>query len=61
MIEQTLGKYIGPMARMLVRREIARCGSFRELAAAVAATIDKKEQREEFLKALHKALPRRNF
>jgi serine/threonine protein kinase len=60
-IEQTLSKYIGPMARMLVKREIARCGTFRELVAAVAANLDKKEQREDFLKALHKALPRRNF
>jgi serine/threonine protein kinase len=61
LIEQTLSKFMGPMARMLVKKEIARCGSFRELAAAVAATIDSKEQREEFLKALHKALPRRSF
>lgn len=60
-IEQTLSKYIGPMARMLVKREVARCTTFRDLVAAVAATVDNQAQREDFIKALHKALPRRSF
>jgi hypothetical protein len=58
-IEQTLSKFIGPMAKMLVRKELGRRGTFKELIAAVADTIDHPEQRELFLQALKRALPRR--
>lgn len=58
-IEHTLSKFIGPMARMLVRKEIARCSTFKEFVAAVAATIDHPQQREVFLQALKRGLPRR--
>jgi class 3 adenylate cyclase len=60
-LEHTLGRHIGPMARVLVKKELARAGTFKQLAAALAGTIDQRAQREEFLKALRKALPRRNF
>jgi serine/threonine protein kinase len=59
-IEQTLSKYIGPMARMLVRKETSRAGSYRELVKAIADNIDQAAQREQFIVALKRALPRRD-
>ena len=60
-VEHTLSKFIGPMARMLVRKEIVRCSSFKEFVAAVALNIDHPQQREVFLQALKRGLPRRPF
>jgi class 3 adenylate cyclase len=58
-IEQTLSKFIGPMARMLVRKETGRAGSFKDFVDAIAGNIDQPQQRELFLQALKRALPRR--
>ncbi|HSH88494.1 MAG TPA: protein kinase [Ramlibacter sp.] len=58
-VEQTLSKYIGPMAKMLVKKELSRTSTFKEFVGAVAANIDQDKQREEFLQALKRALPRR--
>jgi serine/threonine protein kinase len=58
-IENALTRYIGPMAKMLVRKEVARRATFRELVHAVADTIDQPEQRALFLQNLKRALPRR--
>jgi serine/threonine protein kinase len=58
-IEQNLSKYIGPMAKMLVRKEASRQPSFKQFIFAVADTIDSREQRDLFLHALKRALPRR--
>ncbi len=58
-IEHALSKFIGPMARMLVRREMSRRATYRELITGVAETIDQPQQRELFMQALKRALPRR--
>ena len=58
-IEQALSRFIGPMARMLVRKESGRASNFKALVEAVAATIDRPDQRELFRAALKRALPRR--
>lgn len=58
-IEHALSKFIGPMARVLVRREMGRRATYRELITAVAETIDQPQQRELFMQALKRALPRR--
>ncbi|MGE0331836.1 MAG: protein kinase [Ramlibacter sp.] len=58
-IEHTLSKFIGPMARMLIRREVAHCATFKEFVHAVAGNIDHPQQREVFLQALKRALPHR--
>ncbi len=58
-IEHTLSKFIGPMARMLIRREVSRSATFKEFVHAVAANIDHPQQREVFLQALKRALPHR--
>lgn len=59
LIEHTLSKFIGPMAKMLIRRELARCATFKEFVHAVAANIDHPQQREVFMQALKRALPKR--
>ena len=58
-VEQTLSKFIGPMAKMLIRKELGRTGSFKEFAEAIAGNIDQPQQRDMFLTALKRALPRR--
>ncbi|HSV47825.1 MAG TPA: hypothetical protein VLJ58_18695, partial [Ramlibacter sp.] len=61
-VEQTLSRFIGPMARMLVRKELlGNTGGFKPFVAAVAATVDRPDQREAFLQALKRALPKRSF
>ncbi len=60
-IEQALSRFIGPMARMLVRKESARSTTPAELAQALAAHLDTPPQREAFLRALREALPRKGF
>lgn len=58
-IEHTLSKFIGPMAKMLIRREVAQSATFNEFVLAVAGNIDHPQQREVFLQALRRALPNR--
>jgi serine/threonine protein kinase len=60
-IEQALSKIIGPMARMLIRKELGRCATFREFIAAVGNTIDQPQQRKDFILALKRDLPPRQF
>ena len=60
-VEQALGKFIGPMARIVVKKEAGRTSGVKEFVTALAGNIDQTSQREEFLKAAHKALPRRSF
>jgi hypothetical protein len=58
-IEQHLSRVIGPVAKMLVRKEASRSASFKEFIAAVAGNIDQPAQRDQFLQGLRRALPRR--
>jgi len=58
-VEQTLSKFIGPMAKVLIRKETSRRGSFKEFVEAIAGNIDHASQRAEFVQALKRALPRR--
>jgi serine/threonine protein kinase len=58
-IEQTLSKFIGPMAKVLIRKETSRRGTFKEFVEAIAGNVDQPAQRAEFLQALKRALPRR--
>jgi len=52
LVERTLGQYIGPMAKTLVRKEAARHGTTSALLQALAAHIDKPEDRSLFLQAI---------
>jgi serine/threonine protein kinase len=58
-IEQHLSKFIGPMAKMLVRKEASKHPVFKDFIGAVAGNIDHADQREQFLVAVRKSLPRR--
>jgi hypothetical protein len=58
-IEQNLSRYIGPMAKMLARKEASRQTVFKTFVEAVAGNIDNLEQRDEFVHAVRRALPRR--
>jgi phytoene/squalene synthetase len=58
-IEQALSKFIGPMARMLIRKEMGRAGTFKDFVEAVAGNVDHPQQRKLFLQTLRHALPRR--
>lgn len=60
-VEATLSKFIGPMARMLVKKELGRARNLQGFIAGVADTIDQSSQRKEFLKALQQALPKRKL
>ncbi len=48
-LERALSQYIGPLARTLVRREAAKHREWGALLQALAAQIDKPEDRERFL------------
>lgn len=60
-IEQALSRFIGPMARIVVKKQSARTASFKELVSALVESVDQPGQRDAFVAALHKALPRRSF
>jgi serine/threonine protein kinase len=60
LIEQQLARFIGPMAKMLVRKEAGRAATFKDFMAAVAGNIDQPAQRDQFLLAIRRALPRRH-
>lgn len=48
-LEKALGQYLGPLARTLVRRELARQLSFNTLLQALADHIDKPDEKTKFL------------
>lgn len=49
LLERILSQYIGPLAKMLVRKEMARQSHWSELLQALARHIDKPEDRARFL------------
>lgn len=59
LIEHTLSKFIGPMAKVIIRKELPHCATFGEFVKSLAGNIDHPQQREVFLAALKRALPRR--
>ncbi|MGE4241411.1 protein kinase domain-containing protein [Ramlibacter sp.] len=60
-LELALSKGIGPMAKMLVRKELGRAGSVKELVQALCENFDSLEQRDAFTAAAKRALGRRSF
>jgi hypothetical protein len=50
--EQRLAAYLGPLAKILVKREAQRAGSVRELYLALAAHIDSEQEKRRFLASL---------
>jgi serine/threonine protein kinase len=59
-VETALSKLIGPMARMLVRREVPRSRNFQDFLVAVASHVDQPQQRDAFVASIRRALPGRH-
>ncbi len=53
-LERALGQYLGPLAKMLVRREVARQLTFNALLQALAEHIDKPDERTKFVASVKK-------
>lgn len=51
-LEHRLARYIGPMAKLVLRRASRRCQSFDEVWKMVAKEIPTEEERREFLRTL---------
>jgi hypothetical protein len=60
-IELALSKFIGPIARVLIRKKAGHCTSFKDFIATIAQTIDRPDQRELFIQSLKRALPKRTY
>ena len=50
-IESNLARHIGPIARILVKRELEKYGTLDQLYRALAAHIPDERAREAFLRA----------
>ncbi|HYW57874.1 MAG TPA: protein kinase [Polaromonas sp.] len=53
LLERALSQFIGPLAKMILRKEVARHTSLQALRQALAAQIDKPGDREKFLSSTH--------
>ena len=60
-LEQALSKFIGPMARIVLKKEVARNAGAKNLVNALTTQLDQQDQRDAFLQAAKKALPRRSL
>jgi hypothetical protein len=60
-IELALSKFIGPIAKVLIRKKAGHCTTFKDFIATIAQTIDQPDQRELFVQSLKRALPRRSY
>jgi serine/threonine protein kinase len=61
LIEHHLSRHIGPLARVLLRKEAARTREFADLISAAARNIDRAAERDAFIAVLRKSLPTRQF
>jgi hypothetical protein len=57
-LERSLGQYIGPLSKTLIRKEIARESNVDALLQALARHIDKATDREKFLESAKRILVR---
>jgi serine/threonine protein kinase len=60
-LEQALSKSIGPLAKMIVKKELGRARSLKEFIGALTDNVDNLEQRDAFLEAAKRALHKRSF
>ena len=58
-LERSLGQYIGPLSKTLIKKEIARESNVDALLQALARHIDKATDREKFLESAKRILARR--
>jgi serine/threonine protein kinase len=57
-LEQALGHYVGPLAKMLVKKELARQANSDALLAALCRHIDHTQERDKFLDVAKRVLRR---
>jgi serine/threonine protein kinase len=60
-LEAALSKAIGPMAKMLVKKEAGRARDVKAFVTALADTVDNLAQRDTFMEAAKRALHRRSL
>jgi serine/threonine protein kinase len=60
-IELALSKFIGPIAKVLIRKKAGHCTTFKDFIATIAQTIDRPDQRDLFIQSLKRALPKRAY
>ncbi len=53
LLERALSQFIGPLAKMILRKEVVRHSSLQALRQALAAQIDRPADRDKFLVATH--------
>ena len=53
-LEQALSQFIGPLAKMIVKKEVARHTALETLLQSLAAEIDQPADRAGFLAAMQK-------
>jgi hypothetical protein len=52
LLEQTLGKYIGPLSKTLIRKEASRQTTTNGFLQALAVHIDRPDDRAHFLQSM---------
>ncbi|MBC5764235.1 protein kinase domain-containing protein [Ramlibacter albus] len=60
-LEQALSKSIGPLAKMIVKKELGRARSLKEFVNALCENVDSLEQREAFLESARRIFHKRSF
>ncbi|HVI68680.1 MAG TPA: protein kinase, partial [Bradyrhizobium sp.] len=54
LVESNLARYIGPIAKILIKRELEKHGTLDQFYRALAAHIPDERERENFLRAQHR-------
>ena len=56
-VERALAQFIGPMAKVLIKRELPRAADFDGLCQALAKCLDRPEQQAKFLASVPRGKP----
>lgn len=57
-VEVALGRFLGPRARIVLEKEVARAATVKDLNAVLADSFDQPAQREAFMAEVKKAVKR---
>ena len=60
-LEAALSKCIGPLAKMIVKKELGRARGLKEFINALCENVDNLEQRDAFLEAARRIFKKRGF
>ena len=59
LLEKHLSQHVGPMAKVMIRKTLARGGSYKDVLEGLAGNIDAPDDRSKFLAAIRRAIPNR--